>query len=57
MLHTNWHLAHFTTLLYFVSILHRLFVGLAFSGPRMYAEIGDITLASVIIHVPVAAVN
>src|SRR6218665_1412202 len=37
---TNWLLAHFTTLLYFVSILLRFYVhvGLAFPGPRMYAE-------------------
>src|SRR6218665_2893084 len=36
--YTNWLLAPFTALLYFVSILLRLFLGLAFSGPRMYAE-------------------
>jgi len=58
MFPTNWLLAHFTTLLYFVSIglLLRHFVGLALPGPRMYAEsYWDITLSSDIIHV--AAVN
>ena len=59
MLPTNWLLAHFTTLLYFVSILLRLFVGLSLPGLRMYTQnfIGDrpILLSGVII--PVAAVN
>src|SRR6218665_3227689 len=38
MLPTNWLPAYFTTVLYIVSILLRLFVGLALSGPRMYAD-------------------
>ena len=57
MLPTNWLLAHFTTLLYFVSILLPLFVGLALPGLRLYTHtlIGNITLSSVII--PATAVN
>ena len=38
MLPTNWLLEHFTTLLYFFSVLLRLFEGLVLPGPRMYAE-------------------
>src|SRR6218665_2313570 len=34
MLPTNWLLAHFTTLLYFVSTTLCLFVGLAFPRPK-----------------------
>jgi len=58
MLPTNWLLAHFTTLLYFVSILLRPFVGLALPGLCMYTQnlIGNLTLSSVIIPVA-AAVN
>jgi len=38
MLPTNWLLAHFTTLLYFVSTLLRLFIVLALPIPHKYAE-------------------
>ena len=57
MLPSNWLPAHFTTLLYYVSILLRPLVGLALSGLRMYTQNlnGNITLSSVII--PVAGVN
>ena len=57
MLPTNWLLAHFTALLYFVSMLLRHFVGLALPGLHMYTQnlIGNIALSRVII--PVASVN
>jgi len=38
MFPTNWLLAHFTTLLYFVSTLLGLFVSLALPRPRIVAE-------------------
>ena len=53
----SYKLAHFTTLLYFVSILLRPFVGLALPGLRTYTHnpIGNLTLS--FIHSFISAIS